>query len=119
MTMWWPDTCECQIEVSDGPPEYTQPAGTPVRHIKVCARHKSTTLDHHGVLGENQNKNRVVNAVAEQHPAHFPTPAHVPWSFDAANKLTVTIPKALAANAEHVHGIANAAGKAEIAVSAV
>jgi hypothetical protein len=55
MTLWSPDTCDCQIEISDEP----STRGQVVRHLKVCKVHADRAEDHNAVLAENRNKNIV------------------------------------------------------------
>lgn len=54
MTLWSPDTCGCQIEISDDP----LTLGQSVRHVKICQAHSNLGYGHAKVLAENQLKNR-------------------------------------------------------------
>lgn len=83
MTLWCPDTCGCEITISDaqGTPEWAQP----IEHLKVCADHKRLGYDHKDVLKENQRKNYAQNDAKQAHPD-----VDFAWSFDADRVLTLT-----------------------------
>lgn len=77
MTLWHPDTCDCQIEIDDK-------TGLTTKQVKTCQRHAATGLRHSDVLAENQKKNAVMNEISASIPE-----AVTAWSFDTDNTLKV------------------------------
>ena len=80
MTLWHPDTCGCEIEISDaqGTPEW----GQAVRHVKICSEHQALGHDHKTVMAENQRKNIALADAAAAHPDVV-----FKWSFDKKRTL--------------------------------
>jgi hypothetical protein len=89
MTLWSPDTCGCQIEISDDPAT----RGQVIRHVKKCPDHQNS--DHHDVLAENKQKNAALSALVAALPGDIDLTDPALWTVvgkDAARKVVITLP---------------------------